>query len=154
MSYEPTVDSVFFTSSPLTFSGVNIGGAGSYVYDTPANNNPSPTSVDSSSKTEEKRVFAPKAASKGKWEMWACIHTVCTLNCGSICKHWLYFDVLKKLLVCWLNDKNIDTVFGDLWRIFSDVFDRACLLGNPCQQEQSHFIWCFLSIYLCCAVSS
>ncbi|KAA8581944.1 hypothetical protein FQN60_008684 [Etheostoma spectabile] len=46
--------------------GVNIGGAGSYVYDTPANNNPSPTSVDSAPKAEEKRVFAPKAASKGK----------------------------------------------------------------------------------------
>uniref|UniRef100_A0A8C9ZEP8 Cysteine-rich protein 2 n=1 Tax=Sander lucioperca TaxID=283035 RepID=A0A8C9ZEP8_SANLU len=44
--------------------GVNIGGAGSYVYDTPANNNASPTSVDSAPKAEEKRVFAPKAASK------------------------------------------------------------------------------------------
>ncbi|TKS86945.1 Cysteine-rich protein 2 [Collichthys lucidus] len=44
--------------------GVNIGGAGSYVYDTPANNNPSPTCVDSAPKAEEKRVFAPKAASK------------------------------------------------------------------------------------------
>ncbi|KAM6917737.1 cysteine-rich protein 2 [Lycodopsis pacificus] len=44
--------------------GVNIGGAGSYVYDTPANNNPSATSVDSAPKAEEKRVFAPKAASK------------------------------------------------------------------------------------------
>ncbi|GLD47838.1 cysteine-rich protein 2-like protein [Lates japonicus] len=42
--------------------GVNIGGAGSYVYDTPANNNP--TSVDSAPKPEEKRVYAPKAASK------------------------------------------------------------------------------------------
>uniref|UniRef100_A0A3P9CB48 Cysteine-rich protein 2 n=1 Tax=Maylandia zebra TaxID=106582 RepID=A0A3P9CB48_9CICH len=36
--------------------GVNIGGAGSYVYDTPANNNGSPTSVDSASKAEEKLV--------------------------------------------------------------------------------------------------
>uniref|UniRef100_I3IX68 Cysteine-rich protein 2 n=1 Tax=Oreochromis niloticus TaxID=8128 RepID=I3IX68_ORENI len=44
--------------------GVNIGGAGSYVYDTPANNNLSPTSVDSASKAEEKRVYAPKAPSK------------------------------------------------------------------------------------------
>uniref|UniRef100_G3PBA6 Cysteine-rich protein 2 n=1 Tax=Gasterosteus aculeatus aculeatus TaxID=481459 RepID=G3PBA6_GASAC len=46
--------------------GVNIGGAGSYVYDAPANNNASPTSVDSVPKAEEKRVFAPKAAPKGK----------------------------------------------------------------------------------------
>uniref|UniRef100_A0A3Q4GUV4 LIM zinc-binding domain-containing protein n=1 Tax=Neolamprologus brichardi TaxID=32507 RepID=A0A3Q4GUV4_NEOBR len=44
--------------------GVNIGGAGSYVYDTPANNNVSPTSVDSASKAEEKRAYAPKAPSK------------------------------------------------------------------------------------------
>ncbi|TWW71823.1 Cysteine-rich protein 2 [Takifugu flavidus] len=44
--------------------GVNIGGAGSYVYDTPANNNPPPTCVDSASKTEEKRTFVPKAPSK------------------------------------------------------------------------------------------
>lgn len=46
------------------YVGVNIGGAGSYVYDTPANNT-SPTSVDSASKAEEKRVYAPKAPSKG-----------------------------------------------------------------------------------------
>lgn len=51
-----------------TFAGVNIGGAGSYVYDTPANNNVSPTSVDSASKAEEKRAHAPKAPSKGKQE--------------------------------------------------------------------------------------
>lgn len=51
-----------------TFAGVNIGGAGSYVYDTPANNNGSPTSVDSASKAEEKRAYAPKAPSKGKQE--------------------------------------------------------------------------------------
>lgn len=51
-----------------TFAGVNIGGAGSYVYDTPANNNGSPNSVDSASKAEEKRAYAPKAPSKGKQE--------------------------------------------------------------------------------------
>ncbi|XP_059208532.1 cysteine-rich protein 2 isoform X2 [Centropristis striata] len=45
--------------------GVNIGGAGSYVYDTPANNNPSPTGVDSAPKAEEKKVFAPKAPKAG-----------------------------------------------------------------------------------------
>lgn len=85
----------FFSSKSLMFihllcctlSGVNIGGAGSYVYDTPANNNPSPTGVDSAPKAEEKRVFVPKAASKGKWE--ACFHTEYTLNCGSISKCWL-----------------------------------------------------------------
>ncbi|KAF0043972.1 hypothetical protein F2P81_003130 [Scophthalmus maximus] len=42
--------------------GVNIGGAGSYVYETPANNNP--TGLDAVTKAEEKRVFAPKAPSK------------------------------------------------------------------------------------------
>ncbi|KAM7376175.1 hypothetical protein PAMP_005920 [Pampus punctatissimus] len=46
--------------------GVNIGGAGSYVYDTPANNNQPPTSVDSAPKAEEKKVFAPKAPSKAE----------------------------------------------------------------------------------------
>ncbi|KAG7237986.1 hypothetical protein INR49_031340, partial [Caranx melampygus] len=44
--------------------GVNIGGAGSYVYDTPANSNT--TSVDSAPKAEEKRVYAPKAPSKAE----------------------------------------------------------------------------------------
>ncbi|MED6237846.1 Cysteine-rich protein 2 [Ataeniobius toweri] len=44
--------------------GVNIGGAGSYVYDAPANNSTSSTGVDSASKVEEKRVYAPKVASK------------------------------------------------------------------------------------------
>lgn len=49
------------------FSGVNIGGAGSYVYDTPANNNnQSPTSVDSGPKAEEKPAYAAKQPSKGK----------------------------------------------------------------------------------------
>ncbi|PWA29717.1 hypothetical protein CCH79_00007995 [Gambusia affinis] len=41
--------------------GVNIGGAGSYVYDAPASDN---TGGDSASKVEEKRVYAPKAPSK------------------------------------------------------------------------------------------
>lgn len=60
---------------------MNIGGAGSYVYDTPANNNASPTSVDSAPKAEEKRVFVPKAPSKGKQETGTCFQTVCTVNC-------------------------------------------------------------------------
>lgn len=59
---------LMFFFSPVPFSGVNIGGAGSYVYDTPANNNPSSTGVDSATKAEEKRVFQPKAPSKGKWK--------------------------------------------------------------------------------------
>ena len=42
-------------------------------------------------------------------------------------------------------------VFGDFRRIFSDVSDRACVLGNPCQQEKNG---CFSSIYLCDAVFS
>ncbi|KAK7905157.1 hypothetical protein WMY93_017764 [Mugilogobius chulae] len=42
--------------------GVNIGGAGSYIYEAPANNNS--TNVDSAPKTEERKVFAPKAPSK------------------------------------------------------------------------------------------
>ncbi len=32
---------------------------------------------------------------------------------------------------------SIRKVFWDLRRIFSDVLDRACVLGNPCQQEQT-----------------
>uniref|UniRef100_A0A3P9MPH8 Cysteine-rich protein 2 n=1 Tax=Oryzias latipes TaxID=8090 RepID=A0A3P9MPH8_ORYLA len=44
--------------------GVNIGGAGSYVYDAPANNNAAPTAVDSAAKVEDKRVCAPKVAPK------------------------------------------------------------------------------------------
>lgn len=58
----------------IFFLGVNIGGAGSYIYDTPANNNAPATAVDSAPKTEEKKVFAPKPASKGKsgtQELWA-----------------------------------------------------------------------------------
>lgn len=58
------------------FLGVNIGGAGSYVYDTPANDNQSPTSVDSAPKADEKRVYAPKAASKGTFENM-CIYDIC-----------------------------------------------------------------------------
>ncbi|KAL7873330.1 hypothetical protein AOLI_G00124010 [Acnodon oligacanthus] len=38
--------------------GVNIGGAGSYVYETPISNNPPPTTVDSAPKPEEKRIPA------------------------------------------------------------------------------------------------
>lgn len=52
-----------------TISGVNIGGAGSYVYDAPANNN---SAVDSVAKSEEKRVYAPKAPSKGERQTCAC----------------------------------------------------------------------------------
>lgn len=58
--------SQYFNPAAASLTGVNIGGAGSYVYDAPANNNASPTSVDSVPKAEEKRVFAPKAAPKGK----------------------------------------------------------------------------------------
>lgn len=65
------------------FPGVNIGGAGSYVYDTPANNNASSTGVDSAAKAEEKKVFAPKAPSKGKCEH-VFTHPVFTVSCGSI----------------------------------------------------------------------
>lgn len=50
-------------AAPL--AGVNIGGAGSYVYDTPANNNQSVSAVDSAAKSEEKRVFVTKPPSKG-----------------------------------------------------------------------------------------
>lgn len=64
----------------LPFTGVNIGGAGSYVYDTPANNNPYPTSVDSGPKPEEKRTFVPKAPSKGKGETRAHIRAVFSLQ--------------------------------------------------------------------------
>uniref|UniRef100_A0AAR2K262 Cysteine-rich protein 2 n=1 Tax=Pygocentrus nattereri TaxID=42514 RepID=A0AAR2K262_PYGNA len=38
--------------------GVNIGGAGSYVYETPISNNPPPGTVDSAPKPEEKRIPA------------------------------------------------------------------------------------------------
>lgn len=47
---------------------MNIGGAGSYVYDAPANNNAAPTAVDSAAKVEDKRVCAPKVAPKG-WKL-------------------------------------------------------------------------------------
>lgn len=67
------VSSPFPVTLPITYSnapaaplaGVNIGGAGSYVYDAPANNNQSCSAVDSAAKSEEKRVFAPKPPSKG-----------------------------------------------------------------------------------------
>uniref|UniRef100_A0A3B1K3B2 Cysteine-rich protein 2 n=1 Tax=Astyanax mexicanus TaxID=7994 RepID=A0A3B1K3B2_ASTMX len=36
--------------------GVNIGGAGSYMYEAPVNNNPPPTALESAPKPEEKRV--------------------------------------------------------------------------------------------------
>lgn len=55
----------FYLFTCLPVSGVNIGGAGSYVYDAPANNNAAPTAVDSAAKAEEKRNFAPKVAPKG-----------------------------------------------------------------------------------------
>lgn len=55
-----------YSNTPAApFAGVNIGGAGSYVYDTPANNNQSCSAVDSAAKSEEKRAFAPKPPSKG-----------------------------------------------------------------------------------------
>ncbi|KAI4875105.1 hypothetical protein NFI96_025233, partial [Prochilodus magdalenae] len=38
--------------------GVNIGGAGSYVYETPVSNNPPPATVDFAPKPEEKRIPA------------------------------------------------------------------------------------------------
>ncbi|XP_061651375.1 cysteine-rich protein 2 isoform X2 [Phyllopteryx taeniolatus] len=45
--------------------GVNIGGAGSYVYDAPANNNVSPACGDSAPmQAEEKKTFAAKPPSK------------------------------------------------------------------------------------------
>lgn len=56
---------IFQHSRCTFFAGVNIGGAGSYVYDAPANNNQSCSAVDSAAKSEEKRVFAPKPPSKG-----------------------------------------------------------------------------------------
>lgn len=71
--------SVRLFSPLLPCSGVNIGGAGSYVYDTPANNNPPPTCVDAASKTEEKRTFVPKAPSKGAEEATFCL---CSLLCS------------------------------------------------------------------------
>ncbi|CAL8273380.1 unnamed protein product [Merluccius merluccius] len=51
---------IVFDSQP---EGVNIGGAGSYVYNAPVNNNTS-SAVDSAPKGEEKRVYAPKASAK------------------------------------------------------------------------------------------
>lgn len=47
-------------------AGVNIGGAGSYVYEAPINKDPAPVTVDSAPKLEEKRFPAPsRPPSKG-----------------------------------------------------------------------------------------
>lgn len=42
-----------------SYAGVNIGGAGSYVYEAPVNKDPAPATVDSAPKPEEKRATRP-----------------------------------------------------------------------------------------------
>lgn len=53
----------FFFSA---YAGVNIGGAGSYVYEAPINKDPAPATVDSAANPNEKWVPAPsRPPSKG-----------------------------------------------------------------------------------------
>lgn len=53
-------------STLASCAGVNIGGAGSYVYEAPVNKDPVQATVDSAPKPEEKWVSAPsKPPSKG-----------------------------------------------------------------------------------------
>ncbi|KAI2654520.1 Cysteine-rich protein 2 [Labeo rohita] len=78
--------------------GVNIGGAGSYVYEAPANSSPPASIVDSAPKPQEKRVPAPsrppskaeKVTSLGKdWHRpcLRCERCKKTLAAGSHAEH-------------------------------------------------------------------
>lgn len=108
---------------------MNIGGAGSYVYDNLSNNNQSPTSVDSAPKAEEKRVYAPKAPSKGELKnvcVYECRYSTFMLYALSIVdiaasadwllnsdvfpwRFWCFEEAVgENESCCWLSDKKSD----------------------------------------------
>lgn len=50
----------------VTFAGVNIGGAGSYVYDAPANEAPAAVSMETLGKPEEEKRAPTRGPVKGE----------------------------------------------------------------------------------------
>lgn len=121
---------------------MNIGGAGSYVYDTPANSNT--TSVDSAPKAEEKRVYAPKMPSKGEWQSCVkCTYAHRLFLFFSPGGFWCFQQAVvgqkQKLLLLtqWYQHRYPKTSW-DMRGVFSDVLDKDFLGHVLCQQEQNN----------------
>lgn len=68
--YRPSVASIFV---PVTFlclgQGVNIGGAGSYVYDDPVNEAPAAVSMETNRNPEEEKRAPARGPVKGEKRM-------------------------------------------------------------------------------------